>query len=95
MEYKDVNIRFSELKKGDLVVARLLDSANWNQTGIVLAVYQGGHLYDAWCKEENMMPKENWCLTEHEVEEGTIQNLVRDYAFTGENVGDNISPVLD
>lgn len=85
MEWRNTHLRFGDLSNGDLAVCKLLDHANWNQTGIVLAIYQDGLLYDSWCKEDNMMPKEDWDLTD----------LVCEYCFTGENVENIQSPVTD
>ena len=96
MKWTDVNLRFSEgLKKGDVVVCRLTGEYFYYQVDIVLAVYEDGNLYDIKCKEENIMPKEDHCLTHREVTGGEIKNLVKDYWFTGENVSSINSPVLD
>lgn len=94
MNWKDVNLRF-ELKNGDVCVCRLTREYFYYQVNIVLTVYKDGHFYDIQCKEENIMPKEDHCLTHREVNGGEIKNLIKDYCFTGENVKDITSPVSD
>lgn len=92
MDFKDVNLRF-ELKTGDVCVCRLHDEYFYYQVNIVLCVYENGHFYDILCKEENIMPKEDHCLTNREVNGGGFVNMVVDYCFTGYNVKNIYSPV--
>lgn len=87
MKFKDANLRFVELKKGDLAVCKL-HCGNWNQIDTVLGIYWDGHFYDAYIKEDNAMLHEDWCL---KYAEGG--SMVSEYAFTGINVEDLESPV--
>lgn len=77
MEWRNVHLRFEELKNDDIVVCKLEEHSNWNRTGIVLAVYQNGLLYDTWSREDDILPCEQWEITD----------IVCEYSFTGKNLG--------
>ena len=78
IEWKDINLRFEELKDGDIVVARIKENMFHNETGIVIAVSKKGSLYDHMVLEEGFSGL--WNLTEY----------LRDYCFTGTNTNDLI-----
>lgn len=90
MEWRNVHLRFADLKKGDLCTCILEEDFNWNKTGVVLAVYSQGHFFDAQCKEENMLDKE-W----HKLCYDDDSTGVNRFLFTGINVKDTQSDVLD
>lgn len=95
MNWKKSELRHAELKNGDIVVCKLLDNVNWNQTGIALGIYLDGQIYDAYVKEDDNLHHDEWSLTDREVEYGVHENLVDVYCFTGENVDDLISPLCE
>lgn len=89
MEFTDANLRFGgKLLNGDLCVCKLFDNVNWNQTGVALGVYYDGQFYDAQVKEDDTLPHSVWGM----YDENSI-SLVKEYAFTGVNVENLISPV--
>ena len=90
MEWKNVHLRFEDkLQNGDVCNCLLEDGCNWNQIGIVLAIYYDGQFYDAMVKEDNCLPHEQWLLC---YDDGST--CVEEYLFTGKNVENINSPVL-
>ena len=92
MDWIDAYLRFEKkLRNGDVCVCKLDDGSNWNTTGIKLGIYWDGQFYEVQVKEHgNILPHDTWGLW---YEDGS--SFVNEYAFTGENVEDLISPVLD
>jgi hypothetical protein len=91
MDFINSHLRFqNKIPNGEICVCKLKDGCNWNQTGVVLGVYYDGQFYDSQVKESNMLDSEQWGLW---YEDG--ESCVEEYAPTGVNVEDLISPVLD
>lgn len=74
MQFKDINLRYGELKNGDIIVAKIKDDIFFNESGVVLTVYKDGYLYDHSVLEEGFSGV--WNLTD----------FVSGYCLTGVNV---------
>ena len=74
MKFIDINLRFGDLKNGDICVLRIKDDVFFNESGVALAVYREGYLYDHSVLEEGFSGI--WNLTDY----------VSGYASTGVNV---------
>lgn len=91
MEWKDANLRFDELKDGDICFCRFEDKCDWSNIGFVIGVYSkdDGHFLDERYVDEFVLPRNNWLLRY----DNTGKSCVSKYLFTGENVN-NINPPL-
>jgi len=74
--WRNINLRFDELTDYDLIVAKLKKGSNWNNTGLVLAYYSKGKIYDSWAIDDKELDASQWEITD-ECEE--YLNLIKNH----------------
>jgi len=82
MEWKNVHLRYSDLKNGELCLCKLGDYY-YNKTGYVVGIYWGGQFYDSACKEDDILDSDWFLLADGD------ESIVEEYCSIGENV-DNL-----
>ena len=74
MQFENINLRFKNVKNGNVCILKVKDDVWYNEIGLCMAVYKNGYFYDSQVVEEGLSSLWN------------VTDFVSGYCLTGVNV---------